>query len=232
MGLDIYVGPLTRYHTGNWETVVQQYARLNGLKCQIVRPPSKDSSPRLSADQIREAIVAWQTGLSEALKQPLKWTEDNSSDYFTEKPAWDCYSAVALLAAHDEHPDVTLPESVPEDFNKDEAYRKSTAEGFKTRYSQILFPELWLPGDNQFVFKAGYITGKELWMGWSTTLLTQLRELNLRTLKGTPEDFKQWKLDGGPKNAPFEVSVRFGMAVQMGLTEQAVMHRLPMKLDY
>lgn len=232
MGLDIYVGPLTRYHSGNWETLVQQYARLNGLKCQVVRPPSTDSSPRLSADQIREAVLAWQSGLAEALKQPLKWSEDNSSDYFTEKPAWDCYSAVAVLAAHDEHRELKLPDVVPEDLQKDEAYRKCTAEGFKTKYSQILFPELWLPGDNQFVFKAGYITGKELWMGWSTTLLSQLRELNAKTLKATPENFKQWKLDGGPKNAPFETSARFGMAVLIGLTEQAVMHRLPMKLDY
>ena len=115
MGLDIYVGPLTRYHSGNWETLVQQYARLNGLKCQVVRPPSTDSSPRLSADQIREAVLAWQSGLAEALKQPLKWSEDNSSDYFTEKPAWDCYSAVAVLAAHDEHRELKLPDVVPED---------------------------------------------------------------------------------------------------------------------
>ena len=229
MGLDIYVGPLTRYHTGTWETVVQQYARLNG---QIVRPPSSDRSPKLSTEQILESVLAWKSGLAKALKLPLRWTEDNSSEYFTEKPAWDCYSAVALLAAHDEHPDAKLPDIVPEDLNEYEAYRKSTSESFKTKYSQILFPELWLPGDNHFVFKAGYITGKELWMGWSTTLLGQLRELNGSTLKGTPENFKQWKLDGGPKNAPFEISARFGMSVLMGLAEQAVMHHLPMKLDY
>jgi len=232
MGLDIYVGPLTRYHTGNWETVVQQYARLNGLKCQIVRPPSTDSSPKLSTEQILGAVLAWKSGLAEVLKQPLRWTEDNSSEYFTEKPAWDCYSAVALLAAHNEHPESKLPDIVPEDLNKDEAYRKSTCDGFKTKYSQILFPELWLPGHNQFVFKAGYITGKELWMGWSTTLLSQLRELNGNTLQGTPENFKQWKLDGGPKNVRFEISARFGMSVLMGLAEQAVIHHLPIKLDY
>src|SRR5437764_8244896 len=151
MGLDIYVGPLTRYHTGNWETVVQQYARMNGLKCQIVRPPSTDSSPRLSADQIREAVVAWQSVLAEALKQPLRWTEDNSSEYFTEKPAWDCYSAVALLAAHDDHPDIKLPEAVPEDLNKNEAYLRSTAEGVNMQYAPILFPELLPPAEYQLV---------------------------------------------------------------------------------
>ncbi|PYS20309.1 MAG: hypothetical protein DMF72_21525, partial [Acidobacteria bacterium] len=174
MGLDIYVGPLTRYHTGNWETVVQRYARMNGLKCQIVRPPSDtESQPKASPEQVLNAVLAWQSGLSGALQHRLEWTEDNNTDYFTEKPAWDCYSAVALLAAHDEHPGEALPDVAPDDFHIDSAYRKSTSNDFKTRYSQILFPELWLPGDGHFVFKAEYITGQELWMGWSTTLLSQ-----------------------------------------------------------
>ncbi len=30
MGLDVYVGPLSRYYTGQWETVVQQWGRQIG----------------------------------------------------------------------------------------------------------------------------------------------------------------------------------------------------------
>ena len=30
MGLDIYAGPLTRYYSHNWKTVVQQWAEENG----------------------------------------------------------------------------------------------------------------------------------------------------------------------------------------------------------
>ena len=38
MGLDVYVGPFSRYHTGEWETIVQQAARANGMTVQVVRP--------------------------------------------------------------------------------------------------------------------------------------------------------------------------------------------------
>jgi hypothetical protein len=38
MGLDIYVGSLTRYYARDWETVVQKHARESGIKLTVVRP--------------------------------------------------------------------------------------------------------------------------------------------------------------------------------------------------
>ena len=32
MGLDVYVGPLIRYYTGDWETIVQQIGRETGMQ--------------------------------------------------------------------------------------------------------------------------------------------------------------------------------------------------------
>jgi hypothetical protein len=43
MGLDVYVGSLTRYYTGDWETIVQQAGREMGLEVRVERPRS---SPR------------------------------------------------------------------------------------------------------------------------------------------------------------------------------------------
>ena len=37
MGLDVYVGSLTRYYLGDWETIVQRIAREQGFDVQIVR---------------------------------------------------------------------------------------------------------------------------------------------------------------------------------------------------
>jgi len=49
MGLDVYVGSLTRYYTANWETVVQRTAGEQGIKCQTIRtnpePPDKITDP-------------------------------------------------------------------------------------------------------------------------------------------------------------------------------------------
>ena len=36
MGLDIYAGPLTRYYSHNWKTVVQQWAEENGYSFTAV----------------------------------------------------------------------------------------------------------------------------------------------------------------------------------------------------
>ena len=38
MGLDIYVGPLTRYYTDNWKTIVQQAGEDNNIPVTVVRP--------------------------------------------------------------------------------------------------------------------------------------------------------------------------------------------------
>jgi hypothetical protein len=38
MGLDIYVGSLTRYYARDWETVVQKHARESGTKLTVERP--------------------------------------------------------------------------------------------------------------------------------------------------------------------------------------------------
>ena len=38
MGLDIYAGPLTRYYSHNWKTVVQQWAEENGYSFNRITP--------------------------------------------------------------------------------------------------------------------------------------------------------------------------------------------------
>ena len=46
MGLDIYAGPLTRYYSHNWKTVVQQWAEENGYSI----PEVLEELPRLNPD--------------------------------------------------------------------------------------------------------------------------------------------------------------------------------------
>lgn len=46
MGLDVYVGSLTRYHGGDWETVVQQAAREQGIDVHVLRVEEAAESTR------------------------------------------------------------------------------------------------------------------------------------------------------------------------------------------
>ena len=44
MGLDVYVGPLVRYYTGDWQTIVQQLGREAGTAVEVRRPAATKPS--------------------------------------------------------------------------------------------------------------------------------------------------------------------------------------------
>ncbi len=185
MGLDVYVGSLTRYYSRDWETVVQQAARQGGFPVHVVR--AQDEADAVTdPDAIRGAVVGWRQQLSEALAesltQPLDWREDADAPYFTDKPAWDCYSGLLLWAAHEEHPELERPELCVDDWTSDEAFRQSSAAGSDTRYPNLLKgAEWWLPADLPFVFSAEDPTGTTAVFGSSIALTAELAELNSRT---------------------------------------------------
>jgi hypothetical protein len=57
MGLDVYVGSLTRYYARDWETVIQKHARETGMPLEIVRANEPED---IVTDQetIRAAVIA------------------------------------------------------------------------------------------------------------------------------------------------------------------------------
>ena len=61
MGLDIYAGPLTRYYSHNWKTVVQQWAEENGYTFNRITPDGEpaDNEEELSPAEIQAAVEDW-----------------------------------------------------------------------------------------------------------------------------------------------------------------------------
>lgn len=172
MGLDIYVGSLTRYLARDWKTIVQQLAERGEIPpLQMVRanePKDAISDPELT----RPVVLAWRrnlsAGLVKNLASPLDWSEGATTPYFTDKPASDCYGALLLWAAYSEHEDLRRPAANPlclpgrktGDWHDDPAYQRSVAEGYRTRYGQLLHDvEIWLPADYSFTFGAQWVTG-------------------------------------------------------------------------
>ena len=87
MGLDIYVGTLTRYYAQEWESIAQQAAREMGVQFEMIRqhdPPDAISDP----EQIRPAVFAWREALSQRL------AEGNSAEHSLD---WDEGPASLLL---------------------------------------------------------------------------------------------------------------------------------------
>jgi hypothetical protein len=235
LGLDVYVGTLTRYYAHDWESVVQRAAREMGLALQIDCADASETPAEPT--EIEPLILAWRDGLNASLAahvpSPVVWREGMAPPYFTDKPAWDCYSALLVWAAHEEHAGLPLPTIAPEDWTTDLAVRRSQAEGFTSRYGQLLYgPELWLPCDFAFTFRAPDPTETEVVLGSTRALARQLDELNNRTWNASADSLSKWRLDGADHGAPLERSARFGFAVFDALVRAANDEQLPLKLDY
>jgi hypothetical protein len=157
MGLDIYVGTLTRYYDGAWETIVQQMGRDSGPTVEVIRQ-NNPSDAITDPATIENLIMEWRNALNADLRPhidgPLDWLEGMSPPYFTDQPGWDCYSALLVCAVHEYQADPELPAVAPDDGTADAAVQRSQAETFTSHYGQLLNgTELWLPGKFDFTFQ-------------------------------------------------------------------------------
>jgi hypothetical protein len=221
VGLDVYVGSLTRYYVESSADVVERIAHHRGMAV---------SDGQDAEEVIRAAVVGWRDGLSRSLGDrldgPLDWDESGPAPCFTDKPGWDGYGGTLLLAAHDEHPELPTPAQVSADWPDDLAYQAASAPGAGSRYHQLLTPELWLPCRFAFTVRTKDITGEEVELGSSVALLDQLELLSTR-----------YRLDGQPPDPAADghslsAAAGNGLAVLRRLAERSVINRLPMKLDF
>ena len=105
MGLDVYAGTLTRYYSHNWKTTVQQWAEENGYAFQKITPDGQNAADEeeLSTARFRRWWRLAGSDLS-AISRPeqspyVSWPEDNERPYYTDKPDWDAFGAMLLVAA-------------------------------------------------------------------------------------------------------------------------------------
>jgi hypothetical protein len=236
MALDVYVGSLTRYYAGEWESSAEKTARERGVQYQIVRPGG--SADRVKhPERIHPAILAWRLNLGDSLGSriavPLDWDETMEAPYFTGRPGWDGFGSLVLWAAYAEHPGLRRPASLPEEWDNDPALVRSTAEGFRSRYSHLVRNvELWLPIPFEFTFEGEDVDGRRVVVGSTAPLRRQLDDLNAATWKAGAAVVAGWGREPATDDAPLEHNARYAFAVLLDLAQRAVDGRLPMKLDY
>jgi hypothetical protein len=238
VGLDVYVGTLARYYSGDWETVVQQRGREAGINVEVRRPtpPGPSLLARLFRlfrrnDTVAVAVARWRRRVERELGTPLTWSEDPAQIWFTDKPAWDCYGALVLWAAYDEVPNASRSET-GEQWSDDSAYQTARLNP-ALRYRHLMSDtELWLPADFAEPLSTKSVLGELITVGSSERLLAELEELNRRTWDATDDTISQWRAAGADDDASLEMSGRFGFSVFYELAKESVRRRLPMKLDY
>jgi hypothetical protein len=243
VGLDVYVGSLTRYYLEDWLTVVQQAGAASGMEVQVVRSEAAPDDRVTDPEEVRGAVLAWCDGLGHALGIACEWPESADSPYWTDKPDWDGYGAVVLAAAYDERPDLRPASSgllrrkaspdKPRDFGEARAYQAASAN--PTRYPSLLGgTEWWLPiGPNPGSWAAPRVSGEVTRMSTVENLGSELVDLAARSglLDGmNREDVLQRGVSS--PGASLDEVAPFGLALLLGLAERALLHRQPLLLDY
>ena len=245
MGLDIYAGPVTRYVAGDWTTIVQQAGAASGVPIQVIRaggPTDAIRDPAIIGQVVRD----WQVGLVRSLGADTVWEDDPTTPWLTDKPDWDGYGAVVLLAAFEERPDLApgqparrgwrrrvVEPVLPRSFPDSDAFR--VASQSPTTFPTLLRGAEWcLPLTNgPEVFTAATPNGVELTMGRVDRLVAELINLNERTLQLSPAELTAAREVGppGPGATVSEVAP-FGLSVMLALAEFAAVHAVPWIMDY
>ncbi|QES88281.1 hypothetical protein [Rhizosphaericola mali] len=235
MGLDIYAGTFTRYYSGNWKTVIQQWSDRTGTPVEVVRQ-NQPKDVLTNVSEIQEISEVWRDHLANALKAhsetSIFWIESNDLPYHTDKPDWDCFGAVILWALYNEQKNV-----IPNDFDKEwtssEIFKKSLLEDYKTIYPSLTQDcEIWLPIDIQFTFRYSDPTEKEVGIASSLRLLEDLDKLNNATWKADNNIINEWRKEIDPNTNSFDEKAKFGFSILYDLAKFSVDNKTPMKLDY
>jgi hypothetical protein len=161
----------------------------------------------------------------------FRWNENLEYQYFTDKPAWDCYGALVLWACYEQLPNAKRANTALE-WSDDPAYRTGLQLPDQRYPHLVADTEIWFPIEFEEPFGLTSITGQPMLVGSSAHLLRELEQLNASTWRASDEVIEQWRVEGAEYGAELEKSAQLGFAVFYELAKLSVQHKLPMKLDY
>ena len=199
MGLDIYAGPLTRYYSHNWKTVVQQWAEENGYTFNRITPDGEpaDNEEELSPAEIQAAVEDWRDQILAAISQPNQphytpWPEDNERPYYTDKPDWDAFGAMLLVAAcHTYEEPVPLTVEKDWDFGEHPLIARLASDEERV-WSLLRGATWWLPLTDSFLFQGPLPTDDQTMIATLGGLRKELEKLNQLAWQADEDTILGW----------------------------------------
>lgn len=177
---------------------------------------------------LEEEIEPWKGRLSEAAGVPIDWNERADAESFTGKLGSECYGALLLWAACEEH-GAERPATAA-NWENDPTLRAALGET-ASKYRHLLGDiEFWLPVDFSEPFEAENLFQTKKVFGSSQRLAAELAALNAATWKAGESEIAEWRREAPEPGSPLDDSARFAFSMFSMLTSLAVQHRLPMKL--
>lgn len=220
MGLDIYAGTLTRYYSHNWKTAVQQWAEENGFTFNRITPDGEpaDDGAELSPTEVRNAVENWRNQMLAGISQPEQppyapWPEDNERPYYTDKPDWDAFGAMLLVAACHTYNE-PVPPTVEKDwdFMKHPAIARLTSDE-KRVWSLFRGATWWLPLADAFLFQAPLPTDDMAVIGTMGGLRKELEKINQMAWQADENAILTWtETKGYPVDGTINLNGQYSKA--------------------
>lgn len=232
MALDLYAGGFSRYYAREWENVVQAQARLDGINYNVIRLPD-DPGPT-DWDEATACVNAWRAEMLQGLGQhapaELDWDESRNAPYHTDRPNWDGYAALVLLAACTACKE-PLPAQLPQDALASEVVLRTHDPAIRPGYRSITKAQLWVPALFTFTFDFPDLTDEKSHIASVACLIEDLASL-MAIHQITEADLAASLRDGYADGAPFMPIARFGLAIFLSVARKAHKDRLPMCLNF
>ena len=236
MGLDIYAGTLTRYYSHNWKTAVQLWAEENGYTFNRITPDGEpDDGEELSPAEVQAAVENWRDQILAAIAQPgqepyAPWPEDNERPYYTDKPDWDAFGAMLLVAACH-----TYGEPVPPTVEKNWDFGEHPlisrlASDEEWVWSLFRGATWWLPLSDAFFFQAPLPTDDQAMIATLGGLRKELEKLNQLALQADEEYSKADIPEHTEYNT--ESLAKFAFSMFWRAMRFAEEQQVPILLDY
>ncbi len=206
MGLDIYAGTLTRYYAQNWKTVTQQWAEENGYSFNRITPGGdggcEGDEEAMSPAEIQECMERWRDNIVGDISRIRQgscasWQEDNEKPYFTQKPDWDAFGAMLLVAACSVYGE-PVPAVIPKNFRFTEhPLIVRLAQDEERVWSLVRDTDWWLPLEDSIMFGATLPNGSEETVATTGGLRRELEALNDLAWQADEKEILDWSRKEG-----------------------------------
>ncbi|MBS4916081.1 MAG: hypothetical protein KHZ93_00685 [Clostridiales bacterium] len=220
MGLDVYAGTLTRYYSHNWKTTVQQWAEENGYAFQKITPDGQNAADEeeLSTAEVQEMVENWRDQILAAISRPeqspyVSWPEDNERPYYTDKPDWDAFGAMLLVAACHTYGE-PVPPTVEKNWNFMEHFSIDRLAQDQERIRSLFRGATWwIPLSDSFLFQGPLPNGNQAMIGTVGGLQKELVKLNQLVWQADEDTILCWtKTEGYPVDGAVGPNGQFSKA--------------------
>ncbi len=235
MALDLYVGPVSRYLSGDWKNLGQQAAEAHGIEYRVVGAGARGGGGLFGRWRRDKAYARWRQGVEEALRRAgvrgELWDDGAGRPYLTDRPGWEGLASLQGKLACLLYPDAPEPTGALrlDGLAEDPRYERAMLESRSG--AALMSVTVWLPGEFEGKVTFPGLGGEPSGAASVGALNAALDEMCALWGK---DRAALWDLatDQPAEDDDFDAAALHGLAVFSRLAAEAARQNLPMLLDF